>query len=62
MARRGLRVSDLSPVNVVRITQKATLVAEEYERRCGDDLNEDDRQTLKILSVMAVAGNILTDR
>jgi hypothetical protein len=32
---RNLRVSDLSPVDVFKITQKAALVAAEYERHCG---------------------------
>jgi hypothetical protein len=56
---RTLRVSDMSPVDVVRITQKAALVAMEYERHCGDTLDAEDKQTLRILSVMAVAGDVL---
>lgn len=55
---RTLRVSDLSPVDVVRITHKAELIAREYERY-HEQLSEDAKLTLKILCVMAVTQDML---
>jgi hypothetical protein len=49
------RVSDMSPGDIQRLTQRAALIAQEYERHCGEYLTEDDRQTLLILSVMTLA-------
>jgi hypothetical protein len=59
----SLRVEDLSPSDVVRITERAALVAAEYERtRSRGLLADDDRMTLRILSVLAVSDDLMRGR
>ena len=52
------RVSDMSRGDIQRVTQKTALLAHEYERQCGEGLTDEDRQTLRILSVMTVTDGI----
>ncbi len=58
----SLRVEDLSPSDVVRITERAALVVAEYEQKRARSLDDDDRLTLRILSVLAVSDDLMTGR
>lgn len=57
-----MRLTDLTPSEISRITQKAALVEAEFRflhQRSGAPLNEDDSVTLRTLSVFTVANSII---
>lgn len=57
-----VRLAELTPADVARITQKAALVAAEYERLHGRYLNGDDALTVQLLAVIEVIDEVLDEQ